>query len=172
MITLKIAHDSKELALAFDLFYNETSPLVFRFCKKRNLNQADIDDVIQIIYTQIFNKRTKYNENFSPLAWLFIITKSEIKDYLKKNHIYNRYITEYTDFINMSQNGDHNPSLLENDFRSLDVIKHLTEKEKAILEQRFINEEDFESISKTLGLTEVNIRKMISRTIKKIKKRS
>lgn len=164
---LKNAQTSKEQSRLLELFYNETAHLVFSYCRKKGISSQDGEDIVQIVYTQIYNKRQKYNPDYSPLAWLFIITKSEAKDYLKKSAIYADYMKDYGLFIDLSQNQAYSP-INEQEGQELD-LSALNPKEKSALEQRYFAEKDFREIAETLGATEPNVRKIISRAIQKLK---
>ena len=167
LIELKNASTSQAQSRALELFYNETAHLPFAFCRKKGLSAQDGEDIVQIVYTQIYNKRLKYNPDYSPLAWLFIITKSEAKDYLKKSATYTDYLKDYGLFVDLSQNTSEIPSN-EQEVKALD-LSSLNAKEKTALEQRYFAEKDFSDIADTLGLTETNVRKIISRAIQKLK---
>lgn len=167
LIDLKKAQTAKEQSRLLELFYNETAHLVFSYCRKKGISPQDGEDITQIVYTQIYKNREKYNPDYSPLAWLFVITKSEAKDYRKKSATYTDYLKDYGLFVNLSQNQSHDPSNkqegLELDFSSLN------DKEKQALEERYFNEKDFAEIAKSLGVTDTNVRKIISRAIHKLK---
>lgn len=167
LIDLKNAPTSKEQSRFLELFYNETAHLVFAYCRKKGITPQDGEDIVQIVYTQIYNKREKYNPDYSPLAWLFVITKSEAKDYLKKSAIYADYMKDYGLFADLSQNQAYDPSSKQ-EGQELD-LSALNAKEKAALEQRYFAEKDFRDIAETLGVTETNVRKIISRAIHKLK---
>ncbi len=169
LLKLKQATDSTQMAKYLELFYNETSHLVFGYCQKRNISKFDSEDITQIVYTQIFNKRLKYNEKHSPLAWLYIITKSEAKDYLKKQKNYSTYLSDFTEFINLSQNNVESPSI-EQDGNIESLTQILSESEKTAILMRYKDEKEFFEIAKDMGLTTVNVRKIISRAITKLKK--
>lgn len=164
---LKIAQTSQELSQVLEQFYNSTSHLVFNYCKKKGLAQEIREDIVQIVYTQIFKKRSQYNPAHSPLAWLYTITRSETKDYLKAQSTYISYIHDFSEFL--SQNADSNPSSSEQvDVDSL--LNQLSANERAALLKRYHEDKEFEEIAKEMKLTAVNIRKLISRGLQKMKK--
>ncbi|MES2803304.1 MAG: sigma-70 family RNA polymerase sigma factor [Bdellovibrionota bacterium] len=167
LLTLKNATNSQAQATALELFYRETAHVVFSFCRKKGLKAQDSEDIVQIVYTQIYNKRDKYNPDYSPMAWLFIITKSEAKDYRKKSAIYGDYLKDYELFADLSQITTTNP-IHKQETKELD-LSSLNAKEKSALEQRYFAEKEFSEIADTLGLTETNVRKIISRAIQKLK---
>lgn len=160
---LKNATTAAENSRFLELFYYETSHLVFRFCRKKGLSEETSEDIVQIVYTQIFKKRHRYNPDYHPLAWLFIITKSETKDYLKSDKIYKNYISDFSNF--MSQNNTEEPSSLQ----EVDLSR-LSESEKKIIQLRYTEDKDFEEIAQDLNLSPANIRKIISRGLQKLRK--
>ena len=166
LLLLKTATTSAQMSEALRLFYNETSHLVFAFGRKKGLSLENTEDLVQTVYTQIFRKRLQYLENHSPLAWLYIITRSEAKDAFKSEKIYRGYLEDYSLFL--SQNTDSNPST------SQDGVKwqqtDLSDREKDLLERRYQNDQDFDEIAKALGMSSVSVRKAISRALAKIKK--
>lgn len=167
LLALKNAAHSSEQSAALELFYRETAHVVFSYCRKKGLSTQDSEDIVQIVYSQIYNKRDKYNPHYSPMAWLFIITKSEAKDYRKKTAIYGDYIKDYELFAELSQNTVYDP-IHKQEAKQLD-LSPLNDKEKAALEQRYFAEKEFSEIAESLGLTETNVRKIISRAIQKLK---
>jgi RNA polymerase sigma-70 factor, ECF subfamily len=162
LLELKNANHSTEQAKYLELFYDDTAYLVFNYCKRKGLSSEDSEDITQIVYTQIYNKRLKYNPDFSPLAWLFIITKSEAKDYLKKSAIYSNYLEEYALFANLSQN------MVDSPIKDVELDR-LNTNERLVLEQRYLNDQDFAEIAIALGLTQTNVRKLISRALNKLR---
>lgn len=167
LLALKNAANSTEQSSALELFYRETAQRVFSYCRKKGLSSQDSEDIVQIVYTQIYNKRDKYNPDYSPLAWLFIITKSEAKDYRKKSAIYGDYIKDYEIFAELSQNMTMNPTDKQ-EAKELD-LSSLNDKEKAAVDLRYFAEKEFSEIAEALGLTETNVRKIISRAVQKLK---
>lgn len=170
LLELKEANTSELCSKLLKQFYNETVRLVYGFCQKKGLSAEDAEEITQIVYLQIFNKRHLYNPLHNPLAWLYIITKSETKDFLKARSTYKSYVTEFSDFL--SQTTDFNPSTdQEIDMESLLGSSDLTENETAVLKMRYGEEKEFDEIAKTLKTSPLNIRKIVSRGLKKLKER-
>ena len=167
LLRLKSAETSVNLNTILSQFYNETFKLVYGYCLKKGLSKENTEDITQIVYTQIYKKRLNYNPEHSPMAWLYIITKSEAKDYVKKLKTYKDYLEDYSLFEDLSQNAHDSPSNLQQDL--LTEVKTLNEKELTLVKERFYNEKDFQEIAHDFGLTEANVRKIISRAVKKIR---
>ena len=179
LLELKQATLAKDLERILKAFYDETSHLVYSFARKRGLSAEVCDDIAQIVYTQIYKKREAYNPEHSELAWLFIITRSETKDYLKAARLYKNYVTEFSDFL--SQTTDSNPSSGHRAFASESLLKSdlfiqadheglLTDKEKQILLKRYEEDKEFEIIAQEMQTSSANIRKIISRSLEKLRK--
>lgn len=181
LVELKQATLATDLERILKSFYDETSSLVYGFARKRGLSAETCDDIVQIVYTQIYRKRHLYNPEHSELAWLFIITRSETKDYLKAARLYKNYVAEFSDFL--SQTTDSNPSygqsspisesLLNSDILiKADKEGLLTNKEKEILLKRYEEDKEFEVIAQEMQTSPANIRKIISRSLEKLRKLS
>lgn len=175
LTSLQQAQTSSEYSALLKKFYHETSSLVYAFCRKKGLSQEDTEEITQIVYIQIFNKRLQYNPQHSPLAWLYIITRSEAKDFLKARKTYQSYVTDFFDFV--SQNQVSIPSTLQSGLNTVPQILEtyqnvLTENELSALKLRYNDEKEFQEIARELKTSPLNIRKMISRGIKKMKERS
>lgn len=167
LLLLKQASSSQQMSQVFEKFYQETSHLVFNFCRKKGLSQEISEDIVQTVYMQIFRKRAQYNPEHSPLAWLYVVTRSETKDHLKAQRTYQNYLNEFTTFL--SQTSPNSPSTgQEVDLN--DYLNLLSPNEKLALEKRYQQDKDFEEIAREMNLTTVNIRKLLSRGIQKVKK--
>jgi RNA polymerase sigma-70 factor (ECF subfamily) len=167
LLLLKQASTPKQMSQIFDEFYQKTAHLVFRFCRKKGLSQEISEDIVQTVYMQIFNKRAKYNPEHSPLAWLYVVTRSETKDHLKAQRTYQNYLNEFSEFL--SQTDSESPSN-DQEVDLNDYLKLLSPNEKMALEKRYQQDKDFSEIAIEMNLTSVNIRKLISRGIQKVKK--
>jgi len=183
LLELKNAEHSHDLESILKSFYDETSNLVYRFARKRGLSSEVCDDIVQIVYTQIYKKRQAYNPEHNELAWLFIITRSETKDYLKAERLYKHYVTEFSDFLSQNSNdspstfqeaqlgGSANSGLLESDLLiQAEAAGVLTLKERQILLKRYEQDKDFDVIAQEMQTSSGNIRKIISRTLEKLRK--
>ena len=94
--------------------------------------------------------------------------KKLVKEYyLKKIRTYTDYLEDYSLFIDVSQNAHDSPSNLQQDL--LTEVKTLNEKELTLVKERFYKEKDFQEIAHDFGLAEANVRKIISRAVKKIR---
>lgn len=157
---------------ALDQFFKRHSNKVYNYALKRGLNGEQAQDLVQIVFMQIYRKRTQYNPQYAALAWVYVITKSELKDYKLrefKNSLNN--LVEFDD--SLSQNPTPPPKMenVENDEEVRHYLSGLGDKEKQILEDRYLNELEYEEIARKLHESESNVRQIVSRSLKFLRKK-
>ena len=136
---------------AFNEVYYKYHKKLFAFSLKFLKNRADIEDLIQKIFVIIWEKRKKLNPEKSFNNYLFIITRNEIYDLLKKKAI--------TDYYNDQIMGDLEQA--EDDIelkKTIEVIYSLIEKMPERRRQIFLMNRDrgltYRQIAEELGISE------------------
>lgn len=162
---LKYADESEIQSRLLSEFYNQTSHLPYKYCLKKGISLENTEDIVQTVYLKIYKLKHQYNPEHSPLAWLYVITRSETKDALKKIKRYKSKIEDFSVFL--SQTPISNPSSRQEELEGWSL---LTDKEKDILIRRYKKDEDFEEISIHHKTSVHNIRKIVSRAIQKLRK--
>ncbi len=145
---------------ALDILFLRHSGRVLQYCLKRGLAAEKADDVLQIVFLQIFRKKHLYSPQHRALAWIYVIARSELKDYRNresKNH------SEWDDLL--SQTEVLTPSI-EHRNESEVLLQELKPRDREVLELRYLEELEFDEISKRLQESPANIRKIISRSLK------
>lgn len=171
-LLLSLAEDSNESEahLALDHFFKRHSNKVYNYGLKRALNGEQAHDLVQIVFLQIYRKRRQYNPQYAALAWLYVITKSELKDYKL------RELKDYTKFDDalsqdaLSQTEAHAPSI-EKAQEVSGYLSDLGERERRIVEERYLNELEYAEIARKLNESESNIRQIVSRSLRFLKKK-
>lgn len=146
--------------MAFNALYERHSDKIYSYLARRVHDQNQLDDIYQKVFVKLHKSRHLYNEKYEVLPWLYTITKTVFLDAIKKKQI---ETTEFEENIHSPEN--------ETSVERFDIAseKSLTEKEKMALQNRYINEKDFSEISELLETSESNVRKIISRALKKLK---
>ena len=150
---------------ALDHFFKRHSNKVYNYALKRGLNGEQAQDVVQIVFLQIYRKRNQYNPKYAALAWLYVISRSEIKDYRLREL---KEFTEFDDSLSQS------PSKVPSNEQSEEVLHYLAElpeKERLVVEDRYLNELEYEEIARKLNETESNIRQIVSRSLRFLRKK-
>lgn len=147
--------------MAFDILYSRHKDKIYTYLTKRVHDRNEVDDLFQRSIMKFHKSRSLYKKNYSVLAWMYTITKSEFLDYLKRPKRSFEAIDE-----NLSLSTD-----IENEFEEINLKneKSLSENERMAIEERYFSEKEFIEIAERLKTSEPNIRKLISRGIKKLR---
>ncbi|WP_246845919.1 RNA polymerase sigma factor [Bdellovibrio sp. ZAP7] len=149
---------------ALDYLYTRHSGRVLSYIKKRGLSAERADDVLQIVFMQIFRKKHLYDPKHQALAWIYVITRSELKDYRNreiKNHL------EWDD--KMSQSDESAPSV-EHEEEAAVLLKELGPREQEALRLRYLDELEYEEMARRMKTSNSNIRQLVSRALKALRR--
>lgn len=145
---------------ALDYLYLRHSGRVLTYALKRGLSQEQAEDVLQIVFMQLQRKKHLYDPRYKALAWLFVITRSELKDYRNrelKNHI------EWDD--SLSQNEGTAP-IIEAKDEAETLLAELKPREHEVMKLRYLDELEYAEIAAVLQESESNIRQIVSRSLR------
>lgn len=155
--------DGNEAAL--DILYSRHSGRVLAYCLKRGLSSEQADDVLQIVFLQVYRKKHLYDPKHKGLAWIYVITRSELKDYR------NREIKDFLEWDDsLSQSTEMAPTLESKD-ESAALLEELKPREQEILKLRYLDELEYEEIAERLNESTSNIRQIVSRSLKFLRRR-
>lgn len=171
----KILKKEKE---TFNKFYFYTVDSFYRYLKNSySLKESEIDDIISTTYFKIRKWIDNYKSN-NFTWWIRTILRNTTIDFFKKSKEINFWeinsIGEEKNYF--EDNLESEDKILENiekDFEIQEIekmIEKLTTEEKEIIYMKFIEEKSYKEISQIIWIKYDNIRKKISRTIKKLKK--
>ena len=149
-------------SLAFEKLFQRLSPKVYGFLRSRLQNQEDIDEIFQKIFMKFHASRTSYDPKYPVLQWLFVITKSALLDHLKSG----KRKEKLKEKASLSQN-DPAPSL--SNCMDETMLQTLSPEAQEVVKLRVIDELDFAEIALRLGKNEVSLRKILSRSLRKLK---
>ena len=111
---------------------------------------------------KIHKSKHLYNSSLPVLPWFFTITKNTIIDELRKT----KHYKNQKQINALSITAPETPM-----FAHLlpHQINQIPENQKSALHMRYIEEKTFDEISSVLGTSEANIRKLVSRGIKRLR---
>ncbi len=155
---------------AFYLLYTRHAPKVYGFLKRRIFNNPQIEDIHQEVFVKMHKSKSLYNRSMPVLPWLFTITRSVMIDHLRKNKNV-KYVDGF-DFDKLVQ--ESVPESAENPEPGYlnqvrEVIENLPQNQKAAIQLRYVDNKTFEEIALQLKTSPLNVRKLISRGIQRIK---
>lgn len=145
---------------ALDLLYLRHSGRILTYAKRRGFSQERAEDLVQIVFMQLHRKKHLYDPKHAPLAWIYVITRSELKDYR------NRELKDFKDLQeSLSQNVDINP-IIEAREESEILLQQLKPREKEVMKLRYFDELEFKEIADRLKESEFNVRQIVSRSLR------
>lgn len=156
-LLMKLAEGERK---ALDLLFLRHSGKVLAYALKRGLPQDRAEDVLQIVFLQLYRKKHLYDPKHSALAWLYVITRSELKDYR------NREIKDFLEWEeSLSQTEPPSP-INEEKAEAESLLKDLKPREQEVLRLRYLDEMEYNEIAALLNESESNIRQIVSRSLK------
>lgn len=151
---------------ALDILFLRHSGRVLAYALKKGLSQERAEDVLQIVFLQLHRKKHLYDPKHAALAWIYVITRSELKDYR------HREIKDFQEWDeSLSQTSEMAP-MLETKDEALGLLSGLREKDQEIVKMRYLDEMEYAEIAKVLNESEGNIRQIVSRSLRLLRGRS
>lgn len=146
---------------AFDLLFDRHKSRVFGFLMKKLGERFEAEDVFQATFMKLHQSRRLYDPNFRFEPWLFTITQSVLKDHFRKAK---RSVED-----SAGETLDDLPAQeLEN--REMPNLEGLEDRQKVAVELRYGQDLSFEEIAEKLQTSPLNVRQLISRAIRKMRR--
>lgn len=150
---------------AFKYLFERHSPRVYGFLMNRLRNRSQTDDVFQAVFLKLHQSRRLYDPTFLFTPWLFTICKSVLIDQLRKSQR-NKEDTNDEVLENTAAKAESS-STMQTDLSA--YLRTLPANQKDAIELRYAYDLPFEEIALRLETSPSNVRKLISRGVKKLK---
>lgn len=147
---------------AFVKLYEKYSPVVYGYLKKK-LPPSEIEDAYQNVWKHLHEKRSLYGQQ--PFgAWFFAIIKNLIVDQYRSQARKNRLVEKFSETLKDS-------SVFEKeDLNS--ILSSLPASSKELVKKYFIEGYSYSDLEKETGMSQIGLRKRLSRVISSLKKKS
>lgn len=164
---------------AFDRLYQKYSGQIFGFFKSRVKDMDLVNDLNQMTWENVYKKAHQFDPAQKFSSWLYSIASHVMIDEIRKKTRLDRFKNDFKEdaltsaavddfvFVENSENDVFNSSAAKT--LTDDHLNILSEQHRLILESRFLKEKSFEEIAVEFKLTSANVRKIISRSLKKLK---
>lgn len=162
-LLLALAEGDRE---ALDHLYARHSGRILQYVQRRGLSPERGQDLLQIVFLQIYRKKHLYKPEHPALAWIYVITRSELKDYR------NREMKDSLEWEeSLSQTDEITPIMDESKEEVLQLLKDLKPREQEAVKLRYLDEMEYNEIAERLKETESNVRQLISRSLRFLRRR-
>lgn len=145
---------------ALDHLYLRHSGRVLSYALKRGLSQERAEDLLQIVFLQLHRKKHLYDPRHSALAWIYVITRSELKDYRA------REIKDFSEWDDSLSQTEGPAPTLEMKEEAQALLNELKPREKEVMTLRYMDELEYNEIASLLEESESNVRQIVSRSLR------
>lgn len=154
---------------AFDELYLRHKAKMYGYLLKRLPSKSIADEVFQTVFMKLHQSRDQYLNNEPFLPWLFTVARNSLFDHLRKTRSEKNKIEAY---LNHSEiiSGENSSSHPHQHSEILEAsLSNLSESQKSLLSQRYVEGLDFEEIAKRVNSNPVAVRQSVSRLTRKLK---
>jgi RNA polymerase sigma-70 factor (ECF subfamily) len=162
---------------AFGLLYDKYQPQIYRFIYIKVGNRATAEDLTHEVFLKSWKKISDYRIREFPFSsWLYRIARNEVIDYyrLQKNNLSLEEIFDKDKENNVIPDQTQSPlDSTEKNIKKeklMQAIQKLNPIEQDIIILKFIEDLSTQKIAENLGKTNLAVRLIQHRAIKKLKK--
>jgi len=163
--------------MSFENVYNEHYTNIYRFIYKRIRNVHEAEDLTSEVFYSGFKGWDEYDpQKASVITWLYVITNNKLKNYYRDRER-NREETVSIDNedgppIDIPYEDDYESAMFLTEMRKVlaKAISCLADRERRIIVLRYFDDLGSEEIARRLGLSDVNVRVIINRSLHKLKR--
>lgn len=120
---------------AFEQIYKQTGKILYRLGNTYFSQKADIEDVVQDTYLEIYKKADKFRDNQNACAWITTISQNLIKNRLKRRKKIDYRETE--EIKNVMRNNGEEEQFLEDRLFLSEIFKNLDAYERTLFTYRY-----------------------------------
>jgi len=166
MVDLAIGGDTEAFGRLYDIFADR----IYRHIYYRTSNIEDARDLTQEVFIKAWQALPRYKRGKTPfLGWLFTISHNRVIDYYRTKKDY-----AYLDNKIIMEDCKESPEkLIEAQFDQQEVrraILQLPADQQQVILMSFIEGFEYSEIAAALNKTEGNIRVIVHRALKKMRK--
>ena len=154
----------------FKNIYYPFHPKLYRIAFALLNNADDSEDILQDTYCKLWSRRNELAKIIQPEAFCVRLIKNLCLDFLKAPK--NRLNNESIESINIiSETTPHNELENKEKIQQIEaLIEQLPEKQRTVIQMRGCGDCSFEEIEAVTGESAVNVRVLLSRARKSLKK--
>lgn len=149
---------------AFDAFYRKNRRIIFCFILSKVGNESIAEDVFQETFLRLHKYILKYNPEKSALNWVYTIARNTALTHLSRTVSHSEFLDDTSESKQLS------PSELLSVREELSLLlEGVSDEEKKILGDRFLEGKSFQELAREQKLTTENARQKVSRLVRKLR---
>jgi RNA polymerase sigma-70 factor, ECF subfamily len=157
--------------MAFASLYEQYSPLVFRFLRRRlDGSEQIVEDLTEDVFVKVYEKLDRYVERGLPFtAWLYRIAHNHLVDYLRSlPRLSTHSLDEVAEMPEPETTSDYTRVL---DRQSLEpALARLTPEQRQAVELRFLQGMSVAETAATMGRSDEAVKKLQARALANLRR--
>lgn len=126
-------------------------------------------DMVQEAYVSMWNKRDSLDELENIESFAVKVVKNRCMDYLRTQHIHCDITDEERNLVDVEASVSDSFEQGETLSRVMQMMNNLPERQRQVLLMRSVQDLSLEEIGQATGLSDVNVRTLLSRARKRLK---
>lgn len=144
---------------AFNALYQRYERRLYAFLGARVKNE-DVAEVFQEVFRKVHQYRFQYDSRYPFAPWIFTVMRNQLIDFYRKNKK-----VELSEF-----DETHQTNLIDESETEIEIdLSRLSPEYQHMINMRYFEGKEFKQMAEELALTEVNVRKKLSRAIAKLR---
>lgn len=150
---------------AFSELYKRYASKLYGYLNKKVPSGRDQDAVFQETFMKLHQAKENYRTEYPFSAWLFAICRNTLVDHLRKEG----RMASKTEEFRVEQEG-YFPEVSAERQVPEQALAQLPSDQRHALELRYLQELPFEAIARELKKSEQNVRQLVSRGLKRLRR--
>jgi len=139
----------------FSKLYDEHSENIYRFLLSKTRNTEDALDLVQEVFSKIFEKINILDESRNIKSYLFTLANNKCIDYFRARKTHEN-IDDFTDFIPAAAGSDRDGIIA-----IADAMKKLSPREKEVFELKYFFNFKIIEISEQLKISDGSVKRYL-----------
>ncbi len=155
---------------AWEKLINRYEKRIYNFALRMTGNREDAMDLMQEIFFSVYRNLESYGQKAKFSSWIFKIASNRAVDfYRKKRPVENLPMEESFEDPSPSANPVGSLMRHEENRAVLNLLEHLSQEQRMVVELKFFQELTFEEMSENLGVSSNTLKSRLYGALKKIK---
>ncbi len=156
-------------AEAFEEIYRRHSAKVFAYFHRKLSSRAEVEDLHQAVFMKFHRVRHRYDAKFPVLQWLFVIARTTLVDFYRKQGrqvpaaegVTLENVAEIVPAEENTAAASHAPALA--------ALEGLSREQRRIVEMKVLDELTYDEMAARLGRSSESLRQIVSRALRKLR---